>query len=134
MLSSKDKINEILEGLSKLADSPFPKECASCGKLYDSLDQLLNETQPGSEQNNRAGGVELSRQCPCTNPIDIHFDDRRDQGEFASKRRELFQNLLNVLTSNGMPQSMAKTEIKKVMRGERSSLLTNEQLQRFFTS
>lgn len=133
MQDSKGKVNEILDGLSKLADSPFPKECPSCGKLFDSLDQLLNETDPGSEHNNQEGAVILSRQCPCSHTIDILFNDRREQGELADKRRQLFQNLLNVLTDNGMPQSMAKTEIKKVMRGERSSLLTTEQLQRFFS-
>lgn len=126
MLDSKDKINELLDGLSELADSPFPKECAHCGKIYKSLDQLLNETQPGSEKNNQVGSVELSRNCQCAHPIEIQFNDRRDQGELALKRRDLFQNLLNVLTENGMPHSMAKSEIKKVMRGERSSLLTSE--------
>ncbi len=132
MLGSNDKVNKLLDGLSELADSPFPKECAHCGKLYDSLDQLLNETTPGSEQNKQEGGIELTRTCQCSNPVNIQFEDRRAQGELAVKRRELFQNLLTVLTENGMPQGMAKTEIKKVMRGERSSILTTEQLQRFF--
>lgn len=134
MLGSSDKVNQILQGLSELADSPFPKECASCGKLYDSLDQFLNETQAGEEQNDQSGSVLISRLCQCQQPISVQFEDRRAKGELATKRRELFQHLLDVLTENGMPQGMAKAEIIKVMRGERSSLLTTEQLQRFFSN
>lgn len=134
MLDSNDKVNELLEGLSELADSPFPKECANCGKVYDSLEQLLNETKSGAEQNSATGGVDLVRLCQCSHSITIQFEDRRSKGELARKRREMFQHLLNILTENGMPQGMAKTEITKVMRGEKSSLLTSEQLQRFFSN
>lgn len=134
MLGSNDKVNKLLDGLSELADSAFPQECQHCHKTYNSLDQLLNETQPGDEQNEHNGNVAISRLCQCQQPIKVAFSDRRAKGELARKRRELFQHLLDVLTDNGMPHGMAKSEIIKVMRGERSSILTTEQLQRFFSS
>ncbi len=136
MQQNDANVENVVAGLKALAEGAFPQSCASCGKVYASVDQLIAETgeatdSPESVATGR-GQVAVARRCSCGHTLQLAFEERRAQGEIADKRRNLFGHLLDILVEGGMPPGMAKAEIMKVMRGEPSTLLTTEQLQRLF--
>jgi hypothetical protein len=51
------------------------------------------------------------------------FSDRRDISKSGLKRRELFGKLMEVLTSKGMADHVARDELLKVLRGKGSAVL-----------
>ena len=138
MPETENKINEVFEGLKVLVEHGFPKECASCGAVYESIEQFVELTQPldsssGLKEQEDDDNVEMVRRCNCGQTLTAVCHDRRSASPMAVKRRDLFEHLLEILTEGGMPNKMAKSEILKVMRGEPSQLLTREQLQKFFS-
>ena len=137
---SEDKFEEVFAGLKVLAEGAFPKECSGCGKVYDTLEEFVENTSPvdSSQGLKEAGGalkplIEMSRLCECGTGMTAQCEDRRAHSALGLKRRDLFEHLLSILSEGGMPRGMAKSEILKVMRGEGSNLLSKEQLQRFFS-
>ncbi len=141
MQDSNSRISEVFDGLRLLAGSVFPKKCEGCGKVYDDLDQFIDETMPVDSRSGLKETVdqgqkpqlEIVRVCECGGRLIARCEDRRATSELGAKRRDLFEHLLGILSEGGMPRGMAKTEILKVMRGEKSELLTTEHLQRFFS-
>ena len=138
MQNSESRMNELFDGLKLLADSAFPKQCPGCSKVYAGLEQLLQETQPvdsptGLKQPSDVALVALIRRCGCGAVIEEFCDDRRSQDALSIKRRELFERLLGLLLDSGMPETTAKQELLKVMKGENSELLTKEEIFRFFS-
>ncbi len=125
--------SELFNGLKALAESSFPKKCSNCGRVFDTANQFLLETQSinttttGLKQTEDEDGskiVEVFRNCPCGSTLMDFFSDRRDFSEAGIKRREKFDELLKFLNENGLDTKIARTELIKVMRGEKSEVLS----------
>ena len=96
----------LFDGLRELAESSFPKKCASCGKVFESAKQFFLETQhinaatTGLKQAQDDDGsqiVEAFRNCLCGSTLMEFFNDRRDISEAGNIRRKKFDYLLNLL-------------------------------------
>ena len=124
--------NYLFDGLRALANSAFPKHCSNCGRTYSSAEQFLKETL--SVRSNLSGLkesaddddntiVEAYRNCPCGSTLMDFFSDRRDTSEAGLRRREKFGELLQYLVQKGWEPVAARSELLKVLRGEKSDLL-----------
>lgn len=124
--------DEFFTGLRALAASAFPKHCANCGKIFASASQFIQETRAIRE--NMSGLkqsiddidntiVEVYRNCPCGSTLMDFFSDRRDGSDNGLRRRDKFAELLAYLVEKGWEAQTARTELIKVLRGEKSALL-----------
>ncbi|TAK91352.1 MAG: oxidoreductase [Burkholderiaceae bacterium] len=122
----------LFAGLQALAESAFPKRCASCGRVFETAQQFMQETeairrgQTGLKQSldddNRTV-IEVFRNCPCGSTLMDFFSDRRDLSDGGLKRREKFGLLLEQLIARGLDPGIARSELLKVLRGEGSAVL-----------
>jgi len=125
----------LFAGLKALAESAFPKRCSSCGRYFESPEQFLRETQQIREgvsglkqsyDDDDMTIVEVYRNCLCGSTLMDFFTDRRDLSEVGLKRRETFGKVLNQLVDSGWERVIARDELLKVLRGEKSDLLEEE--------
>ena len=125
--------SELFKGLRELAESAFPKKCTNCGRLFVSAEQFLLETQDvnasttglkQSEDDDGSKIIEVFRNCPCGSTLMEFFNDRRGTSEAGTKRREKFEKLLDFLLDNNFDKMMARMELIKVLRGEKSEVLS----------
>ena len=132
MKKDNDFSRTFFEGLNSLAQSAFPKKCKTCGRLFETAEQFLKETEDiresvtGLKQSRDDEGaiiVEVFRNCPCGSTLMDFFNDRRDQSRAGDARRKKFNDLLEFLLENGLEREMARNELLKVMRGEKSEIL-----------
>lgn len=133
-MSNQPKLSDgFLHGLRALAESAFPKQCPTCGLAFATAEEFLHATVQIS--NNRSGLkqsyddddrpiVELFRNCPCGSTLMDFFTDRRDQSEAGLRRRQRFGELVEFLEGQGVERNLARAELIKVLRGEKSELLT----------
>lgn len=133
---NQDFYDELFGGLKELAESSFPKKCANCGREYQNAEQFLRETE---SINNKITGlkasvdddgiaiVEAFRNCPCGSTLMDFFSDRRDLSVAGLGRRKKFEEMMVFLTKNGLDKIVARNELLKVLRGERSEILANIQ-------
>ena len=124
--------NQLFEGLNSLAESAFPKKCKTCGRRFETAEQFLRETEDiresvtGLKQSRDDEGeiiVEAFRNCPCGSTLMDFFNDRRDQSKAGDIRRKKFNDFLTFLVGNGLKRELARNELQKVMRGEKSEIL-----------
>jgi len=125
--------SELFKGLRELAESAFPKKCTNCGRLFVSAEQFLLETQDinasttGLKQSEGDDGskiIEVFRNCPCGSTLMEFFNDRRDTSEAGIKRRGKFEELMSFLQNNNLDKTTARMELIKVLRGEKSEILS----------
>jgi len=128
---------DYFEGLQELAKSAFPKKCASCGRIFDSAEQFLSETQFINEEksglkqsldDNDSVIVELYRNCPCGSTLMDYFNDRRDISKAGLERRKRFDELLGYLVNEGLEYSLVREELLKVFHGQKSEILMQYKL------
>ncbi len=127
--------DELFSGLQALAASAFPKKCSTCGRSFESAEEFIKETEiirpsvSGLKQSPDEDGsmiVELFRNCPCGSTLMDAFNNRRDMSEKGEKRRKRFAQLIEYLKEqHKVEHEVARDELLKVMRGEKSELLTN---------
>lgn len=67
--------------------------------------------------------VELYRNCICGSTLMDFFSDRRDNSEKGAERRRLFDKLLQTLESRNVVREVARIELLKILRGEKSELI-----------
>jgi len=124
--------DQLFKGLKALTESAFPKKCASCGAVFETADQFFTATElvggkhTGLTQAEEEDGsyiVESFRNCPCGSTMLVFFSDRRDTSEAGLKRRENFEKLLDFLDGQGLDREIARKELIKVVRGERSEII-----------
>ena len=74
MSEDQNFYSKLFEGLNSLVESAFPKKCETCGRMFETADQFLKETQDiresvtGLKQSRDDDGaiiVEAFRNCPC---------------------------------------------------------------------
>ncbi|MGD9367971.1 MAG: hypothetical protein PVH87_19885 [Desulfobacteraceae bacterium] len=131
MAKDSKRSSELFKGLKALSDASFPKRCAFCGREYATVEAYIQQTEDVAGQSGLKKGyddddrpiVELFRNCVCGSTLMDCFNDRRDISESGFKRRKLFGKLMEILTSKGMADNVARDELKKVLRGERSAVL-----------
>lgn len=123
---------DFYQGLTALAESAFPKRCLTCGRVYQSVDDFLHQTEAlrggrsglkavSDEENHTV--VELFRNCVCGSTLMDVFNDRRDPSERGLRRRQQFESLLDGLEARGIERGLARHELLRVLRGEHSDLL-----------
>ncbi len=122
----------LYQGLRELAESAFPKRCATCGRVYASAEEFLRETRTlranssGLKQSVDDDGstiVELYRNCACGSTLMDFFVDRRDMSEAGLRRRRRFGELLERLVSAGLEREVARAELIKIVHGQPSEIL-----------
>jgi hypothetical protein len=67
--------------------------------------------------------VELYRNCVCGSTLMSFFSDRRDNSEKGQNQRAIFEKLLINLDAHNVPRLVARVELLKVLRGEKSTLI-----------
>jgi hypothetical protein len=119
-------------GLQELAAGAFPKRCALCGRTYSSVEDYVTQTgrvgsgRSGLKQTFDDDGhviVELFRNCVCGSTLMDCFTDRRDTSAAGLKRRARFGELVESLVARGLGREHARSELLKVLRGEKSTVL-----------
>jgi hypothetical protein len=127
---------KLVAGLKALAESSFPKRCASCGTVYQDLDDYVRRTAPvsatrsGLKQSCDDDGhtiVELFRNCTCGSTLMDFFDNRRDLSDAGARQRQRFDELRDYLVSTGLDPALVRAELPKLMRGESSTILNHVQ-------
>ncbi|MGE0082687.1 MAG: oxidoreductase [Thiohalomonadaceae bacterium] len=123
---------ELYHGLTALVASAFPKRCLTCGRVYQSVDDFLHQTQglrggrsglkEASDDENHTV-VELFRNCVCGSTLMDVFNDRRDLSEQGLRRRRQFERLLDALEARGIERVQARQELLKLLRDGHSALL-----------
>lgn len=124
----------LFEGLQALADSAFPKSCATCGRTYQTPNDFLLETdtvagnKSGLRQTRDFDGsfiVEVFRNCVCGSTLMDEFSNRRDDSKAGLERRQNFERVLKKLMEAGLEREPARAEIFKFMAGETSDIIAN---------
>ena len=119
-------------GLRALLESSFPKHCGNCGRIYESVEQFLTETEemPNGRSSLKSAVevdgseiVEVFRNCACGSTLMDEFNSRRDDSEQGKRRRAVFDNMLLLLRQKNVPDQMARTEILNFLKGRKSQLL-----------
>lgn len=124
-------MDELFAGLKALVASAFPKQCAACGRRFDSVEQYIAATDKvgGPRSGLREGWddddrplLELYRNCTCGSTLMEFFSDRRDRTERGLQRRAQFDALVALLETRGWPKDAAHAELLKLVRGESGAL------------
>jgi len=133
-MTKENKSNdELFQGLKELVETAFPKKCASCGKVFKSSEEYFLETKrintstAGLKQVEEGDGsmiIEAFRNCSCGSTLMEFFHNRRDMSKEGIKRREKFEKVLNILQEKNLDKITARTELIKVLRGEKSEILS----------
>ncbi|MBI5451000.1 MAG: oxidoreductase [Gammaproteobacteria bacterium] len=133
MTANNPFYSDLFNGLKALAEYSFPKKCANCGQTYETADQFLAETQAlrastsglkESEEEDGTKIIEVFRNCQCGSTMMEFFGDRRDLSEKGLQRRQKFEEIMDFLDKNGLDRQVARAELLKVMRGEKSDTLS----------
>jgi len=122
---------EFLRGLRVMAETTFPKECRTCGNVYqDSQDFIERTVGIGPKKGVKLGFddddtrvLEFFRNCVCGSTLYGLYAERRDYSENGERRRVKFDELLKRLVDHGIEQERARVELRKLLRGEESSVL-----------
>jgi hypothetical protein len=99
MSDNSDKA--LFNGLQELTIGAFPKTCASCGRVYEDLEQFLAQTLAINERSGLKASVdddeqpvvELFRNCICGSTLMDFCRSRRDESEKGQRRRETFARI-----------------------------------------
>lgn len=122
----------LFANLQTLVDSTFPKRCGNCGRNYATAAEFcaatsaLSPDRSGLKQTYDDDGkpiVELFRNCVCGSTLMGDFHNRRDLSAAGSKRRQRFDELLRLLQERGIDGAVARRELLKLMRGQKSELI-----------
>ncbi|MGR9046447.1 MAG: oxidoreductase [Gammaproteobacteria bacterium] len=119
-------------GLRALLESSFPKRCSNCGRVFQSAEQFLAETEDlpngrsslkGAVEDDGTEIVEVFRNCACGSTLMDEFNCRRDDSEQGKRRRIEFDKMLAALRRNNVSEALGRTEILNFLRGRPNRLL-----------
>lgn len=131
-MTNNFSFDQFYKDLRTLAESAYPKRCANCGRIYETADEFLAQTQliapehSGLKSSTDDDGitiVEVFRNCVCGSTLMDFFSDRRDLSSTGHSCREKFSKLLESLVIQGLDHAVARTELLKVLHGETSEIL-----------
>ena len=123
--------HSIYEGLLALLENEFPKTCPNCDRTYRTLEEFVDRTKSVQQGTGLMGydtghpfqQVVMARNCLCGSTMATFCCDRRDYSEAGTRRRRLFENLLERLKTSGIDPLTARNELLSFLHGERSQLL-----------
>jgi len=125
---------DLYSDLKNMAETVFPKRCATCERVYPDLESYIQQTeqlrpgisglQQGLDEEYQPL-VELYRNCVCGSTLMNFFADRRDASPAGLQRREYFAVCLEKMQRQGIAEEDAREALLKFMRGEESELLQN---------
>lgn len=118
--------SELLRGLQQLAVGNFPKTCQTCGRVYRDFAQFLRETRPLErhsglkevEEEESITAVEVYRNCVCGSTLMDLARDRRNESQNSAPGRDQFEAMVQMLMQRGLEPGLARSELRKLMRGE----------------
>ena len=127
-------VSDLYKLLQERLRTSFPKKCDNCGKLYESSEAFLKTTQslrPAERlkrliQEDDGSLMQLFRHCLCGGVILDDFGNRRDESTVGDRKRALFDQLIEQVTTQGVSTPMAKKELRKVLRGKPSLILKSK--------
>lgn len=114
-------------GLFALDDSSFPKKCANCGRVFETVLQYFEETaNVNSEtglrrviEEDSSVIIEAFRNCPCGSTLMDNFIDRRDESADGDVvRRERFDRQKQSLIDAGLDADSAHKQVLEEFREE----------------
>ncbi|MCP4745094.1 MAG: oxidoreductase [Desulfobacteraceae bacterium] len=131
MAKPDNRALDLFRDLKALSESAFPKRCAVCGAVYDSVKDYILKTEDVAGKSGLKSSlddedndiVELFRNCSCGSTLMDCFSNRRDASSRGQKQRELFGSLMEKLHQKGLPLRQARLELLKLLHGEQSSVL-----------
>lgn len=127
-----NRLNHYFDGLTAFIESAFPKKCTVCGKTYQTAEQFLTETQnmPNGRsslkqalEEDGTAIVEVFRNCRCGSTLMDEFNSRRDNTNPGQEKRAEFDKLVLILQNQHVPVEIARIEILKLFKGEKSETL-----------
>ena len=126
-----DADDTLFSGLQELTAGSFPKVCPSCGRVYEDLEQFLEQTVAingktglkASVDDDEHTVVELFRNCVCGSTLMDFCQSRRDESADGIRRRETFARMMALLVQRGVAREKARGELLAVVRGGRSDLI-----------
>ena len=124
-------LRTLFQGLNAISQDSFPRKCKCCNREFNSMEEFLAETCAVGESSGLKGSlddedepiVELFRNCSCGSTLLEFCSSRRDNSPAGNRRRERFGELMVLLESNGIDESLARQELLKMLRGEKSELI-----------
>ncbi len=126
-----EEYRSLYRNLQALEDASFPKRCEKCDMVYENEAEYIQKSLPYQKtsglieaEDNGKNFIKLIRVCPCGEPILDHFGDRRDNSKQGEIRRRAFEKVIIELVNKGIQRSVARKELLKHMRGQKSFLLT----------
>ncbi|MCF8151646.1 MAG: hypothetical protein K9J80_12955 [Sulfuritalea sp.] len=122
---------EFFRGLCEMEETTFPKQCRTCGQVYqDSRDFIARTVGIGprkgvktSLDDDGSPVLEFFRNCVCGSTLHGLYAERRDSSEKGLKRRVKFDELMKRLEDHGFAYDVARNELLKLLRGQESELL-----------
>ena len=131
MSSETEDQVELFKGLQALSEASFPKKCSFCGRIYETVDDFTKSTEDVSGKSGLKASyddddspiVELFRNCQCGSTLMDYFNERRDTSERGLKRRQLFQNILDLLDKKGLEKEKGRKELISVLKGQGSAVI-----------
>jgi hypothetical protein len=122
---------EVYHGLKSCLNSSFPKRCHCCGKIYASLEDFIESTQPlgvsGLREFENADGkaiVGLFRNCTCQSTLVALCENRRDSSPEGKARRRQFDLLLGRFVERGLDKEEAREALRLLLHGQDAPLLS----------
>lgn len=126
--------DQILKGLRELSKTAFPRKCSTCGRVFYSFGEFINETKQldwrsgliensGCPDDGDAPIVELYRNCICGSTLMEFLGNRRDTSGNGRRRRAIFGKLVDVLVEKGLSKEDARKELLLVLQFDKSPLL-----------
>lgn len=132
-----DEINEIvsisltlsrsLGFLKSRLKTPFPKKCTKCSTNFESFEDFFYRTEEitSGTVNYPILGQDfyMHRNClsPCDTTLIIVFEDRRDETQEGTRRRELFETCISELQNH---LALEATEARDVLLAVLANELT----------
>jgi len=122
---------DLYKGLQTLSQLSFPKQCATCGRRYETAEEFISRTETlrrssglkeDMDDNNQVI-VELFRNCPCGSTLMDEFNNRRNLSKSGILRRKKFDELLHRLVRSGIEENRCRRELLNIMNGRGSKLL-----------
>jgi len=127
-----DKTEHYFNDLTVLIESAFPKTCNMRGKIYQTAEQFLHDTQnmPNKRSSLKEAIeedgttiLEVFRNCSCGSTLMDEFNCRRDMSDKGSKHRNEFNRLLAISQNQNIPLDIARSEIIKWLKGNKTETL-----------
>lgn len=109
----------------------FPKVCRSCNRRYESFEDFIESTVDVSGKcglaeypdKARSCRVGIFRNCECGSTLLVVCLCRRDESAEGDMRRLNFDKMLDIYEKAGLDRDAARRELRKVMRGGKSTML-----------